>query len=91
MTHEQLATHLANLVTLLRYHEELGSPKNKWVAAEFDKHNEEFIKGLKEKHDETRKSEPKRPSLSEGRTEGDGNKPGGGGTDRGEDRPKPSL
>jgi hypothetical protein len=56
MTKVELADYLANLSTLIDFHEDFGGPRNKWVLAEYNVRNEEFIQMLKDEHDETRKS-----------------------------------
>ena len=59
LSHIELIQHLANLTFLIDFHTKLGGPANRWILKEFDTHNEELIKGLKEKYDETRPSNVK--------------------------------
>ncbi len=56
MTRSDKVAYLADLVTLIDFHESLGSKSNKWVQAEFNALNQELITELKEEHDEARQS-----------------------------------
>jgi len=57
MTLVEKAAYLADLTDLISFHEDMGqSVPNKWVLAEFNAINMEFINELKDKYDETRKS-----------------------------------
>lgn len=68
-------THLANLTILLEHFEKYGGERNKWVVKEFNHCNEELMKELKEKHDETRTSADS-SSVSQSRTQEPGSQPG---------------
>lgn len=53
-----MVVYLASLVTLIEYHTNLGnSVPNKWIVAEYNEVNAKLLEMLKDKHDETRKSE----------------------------------
>jgi len=68
---ERYATvqYLANLVSLIDFHRSQGQGvPNKWVIAEWNKVNDEFIKTLKDEHDETRQSEGRPSGGLEDRT-----------------------
>lgn len=77
MTHEERISHLANLTFLLDFHEKLGGPRNKWVLAEFNHHNNELIEELKGLYDETGKRK-QQPQRDEGRTDFSSGIPRGG-------------
>jgi hypothetical protein len=51
MTIQEMVTYLADLASLIRFHEGLGqSTPNKWVVAEFMEVNESLLQALRDKH-----------------------------------------
>lgn len=82
MSIQEDVQYLANLTSLLDHFEKVGAPKNKWVLAEFNFANDEFLKTLKEKHNETRPSVVQGASGPEAGTKEHDSKPSGSSGDR---------
>lgn len=66
---ENLTTHLTNLAYLLDYFDRHGGERNQWVIREFEESNARLLEALKEKFDETRKSDVRSGDRDEAGTE----------------------